>query len=562
MTVAILTSRVLPGIVRWNAQDLERRGSMQMRTRSAEQISTIMRKVHSQATRAEVLLRRALWSSGLRYRLNRVDLPGKPDIVLPGKRIAVFVDGDYWHGHQWRLRNLRCLEEQFRDISRAQYWITKIRKNMQRDTQSTQALLEMGWRVLRVWESDIMADVQTYADMVERTAEGRGQPDTYSLAPPKTFAEFFAGIGLVRMALEREGWQLRYANDIEEQKYEMYRGHFADAAQHYQVDDIHEVSADRVPDVTLATASFPCNDLSLAGARQGLRGSQSSAFWGFMRVIQEMGPRKPPLIMLENVPGFLTSHCGGDFRDALLCLNGQGYSVDAFFLNADRFVPQSRLRLFVVGRLDPEQRTCPVTVLPDSWDSDLRPAPLRSFVLAHPEIKWSLRDLPSPPTGRPQLEEILEELPDDAPEWWSQGRAEYLLDQMSTRHKRLAEAMIEADRWSYGTVFRRVRHGQSMAELRVDGTAGCLRTPRGGSGRQILFKAGFGTYRARLLTPRECARLMGADDYNITVGLNPALFGFGDAVCVPAVQWIARYYLNPLVNEMVHGVPLLPNNRS
>ena len=96
-----------------------------------------------------------------------------------------------------------------------------------------------------------------------------------------------------------------------------------------------------------------------------------------------------------------------------------------------------------------------------------------------------------------------------------------------------------------------------MAELRTDGIAGCLRTPRGGSGRQILFKGGEGQYFARLLTPRECARLMGANDFVMkdTLPLNQALFGFGDAVCVPAIEWIARYYLNPVVNEMMRGMP-------
>ena len=105
---------------------------------------------------------------------------------------------------------------------------------------------------------------------------------------------------------------------------------------------------------------------------------------------------------------------------------------------------------------------------------------------------------------------------------------------------------------SYGTVFRRVRHGHSMAELRTDGVAGCLRTPRGGSGRQILFVAGQGQYAVRLLTPRECARLMGADAFKIDpdLSLNKALFGFGDAVCVSVVEWIAINYLEPLRKEL------------
>jgi DNA (cytosine-5)-methyltransferase 1 len=133
--------------------------------------------------------------------------------------------------------------------------------------------------------------------------------------------------------------------------------------------------------------------------------------------------------------------------------------------------------------------------------------------------------------------------------WWSRERADYLLNQMSPKHRAQAEAMVKGNRITYGTVFRRVRNERSMAELRIDGIAGCLRTPRGGSGRQILFAAGKGRFAVRLLTPRECARLMGADDFAINVPLNQAFFGFGDAVCVPVIEWIARLYLNKVWEE-------------
>src|SRR5438105_10587633 len=122
--------------------------------------------------------------------------------------------------------------------------------------------------------------------------------------------------------------------------------------------------------------------------------------------------------------------------------------------------------------------------------------------------------------------------------WWSRERCEYLLNQMSPKHRAQAEEMIRGGSIHYGTVFRRVRNCRSMGELRTDGIAGCLRTPRGGSGRQILFRAGLGNYSVRLLTPRECARLMGADEYLIDAPLNKALFGFGDAVCVSVIEWI------------------------
>jgi DNA (cytosine-5)-methyltransferase 1 len=90
----------------------------------------------------------------------------------------------------------------------------------------------------------------------------------------------------------------------------MYSEHFRDAKSHYVLDDIHKLSADSVPTVTLATASFPCNDLSLAGMRKGLAGKESSAYWGFVRILDEMGDRRPPFVLLENVAGFLTSHEG------------------------------------------------------------------------------------------------------------------------------------------------------------------------------------------------------------------------------------------------------------
>jgi DNA (cytosine-5)-methyltransferase 1 len=152
--------------------------------------------------------------------------------------------------------------------------------------------------------------------------------------------------------------------------------------------------------------------------------------------------------------------------------------------------------------------------------------------------------------AKTSLHDILERLPANSVYWWSEERAEYLLNQMSEKHRSIADKMIAGKELSYGTVFRRVRHGKSMAELRTDGIAGCLRTPRGGSGRQILFVAGKGRYAVRLLTPSECARLMGADDFKITVPLNQALFGFGDAVCVPVIKWIAENYLTPEWKEL------------
>jgi DNA (cytosine-5)-methyltransferase 1 len=118
-------------------------------------------------------------------------------------------------------------------------------------------------------------------------------------------AEFFAGIGLMRMGLDMEGWSTVWANDIDEKKWEMYRANFNEGGCEFQLGDVHETDGKDIPDIELATASFPCNDLSLAGSRGGLAGAHSSAFWGFMEALKGMGRRRPPLVLLENVPGFL-----------------------------------------------------------------------------------------------------------------------------------------------------------------------------------------------------------------------------------------------------------------
>lgn len=369
----------------------------------------------------------------------------------------------------------------------------------------------------------------------------------------RTFLEFFAGIGLMRLGLERAGWKAVFANDLDPDKRSMYLAHFGKQDDHFSLEDIHALEPSEVPAALLATASFPCNDLSLAGARNGLGGKQSSAFWGFIRILEGMGDRRPPMVLLENVSGFLSSKKGEDFREALWALNRLGYATDAIIVDAARFVPQSRVRLFVIGVAAPIRQLKQGKSLGEDWrffESDLRPKALTDFIFSHPEIGWKIRDLPPLPQRNSFLPDFLEDLPEDSACWWNDERRDYLLGQMSERHAKILREMKARRKWSFATAFRRVRNGRSMAEIRVDGIAGCLRTPRGGSGRQILIKAGYGKVFVRLLTPRECARLMGADEFVIETSLNKALFGFGDAVCVPVIQWIGEHYLNPLGEEM------------
>ena len=134
--------------------------------RSPDVVSAVMRRVRSKDTSPERALRRELWRRGLRYRLHSKRLPGHPDLAFPCARVAVFVDGDFWHGNQWRRRGFESLEHQFREAPSASYWVPKIERNMERDVRMNEELVEMGWRVIRIWESEIQADLGACVDCV------------------------------------------------------------------------------------------------------------------------------------------------------------------------------------------------------------------------------------------------------------------------------------------------------------------------------------------------------------------------------------------------------------
>lgn len=134
--------------------------------RTEQQISEIMRRVKSRDTTPELAFRRALHARGVRYRLHVASLPGKPDIVIRKARLLIFIDGDFWHGNQWRTRGHASLDAQFVASPKAEYWVGKIGGNVRRDKENTIRALVEGWRVLRFWESDIRKNL---ADCLETT---------------------------------------------------------------------------------------------------------------------------------------------------------------------------------------------------------------------------------------------------------------------------------------------------------------------------------------------------------------------------------------------------------
>ena len=169
-------------------------------------ISAIMRKVRSRDTTPEVVFRKALWAHGLRYRTCRAPLAGKPDVVLARARLVVFIDGDFWHGGQWRKRRLAALEDQFVKTPTRDYWLGKIRRNMQRDCTATASLMEAGWRILRFWETQVLRQLDQCVELTLGAARSDLAPDPLSVLPAKTFAEFSDADRLIGPGLKREGW--------------------------------------------------------------------------------------------------------------------------------------------------------------------------------------------------------------------------------------------------------------------------------------------------------------------------------------------------------------------
>jgi DNA (cytosine-5)-methyltransferase 1 len=340
------------------------------------------------------------------------------------------------------------------------------------------------------------------------------------------------------MALEQNGWDVVFANDIDPKKFEIYQQNFD--AEPYVLGDIRCLKPSMIPAVDLATASFPCIDLSLAGNRAGLKGTHSSTYWEFFRLLKELGSKRPDFVLLENVLGLLTSHAGADLREIVKSLNELGYVCDLLAVDAAWFTPQSRPRLFVVGSRALANHSLPLLI-----DHPARPKAVSEFIFHNQDLNWRFSKLPSLRMRRKALNQIVEKVPKTSVTWWNTQRKGHLYSQMSPRHKELLKTMTSSKGLQYATVYKRVRPSGCMAELRFDGMAGCLRTPRGGSSKQFLIEAGKDTWRVRNMTAREYARLQGApDSFRMDGPENNALLGFGDAVCVPAVSWIIRHCIN------------------
>jgi DNA (cytosine-5)-methyltransferase 1 len=369
-----------------------------------------------------------------------------------------------------------------------------------------------------------------------------------------SFYEFFAGGGMARAGLGSD-WQCLFANDLDPKKAASYAVNWG--ADHLRVCDVAALTTTDLPSVAdLAWASFPCQDLSLAGAGGGLKGYRSGTFWTFWNLVKALGEedRAPRLVVLENVCGALSSHDGKDFAAISAALSNSGYRFGAVVMNAIHFLPQSRPRLFIVGIH--KSLSIPHALVATDLKEEWYPTALVEAygkLSKRSQSSWVWWCLPAPPMRTSILADLMEDEPHGVI-WHTDAETKKLLDMMNPLNLAKVEAVKKSGNRQVGTIYKRIRadgsNGKKVqrAEIRFDNVAGCLRTPVGGSSRQTIMVIEGERVRSRLLSPREAARLMGlSDDYVLPKNYNDAYHLAGDGVAVPVVCFLAEHILEPLL---------------
>jgi len=353
-----------------------------------------------------------------------------------------------------------------------------------------------------------------------------------------------------------EHWRCAFANDISAKKCKSYRENWED--HHLVEGDVAQIDPRilRQP-IDLYWASSPCQDFSIAGKGAGINGSRSGVFVDWAKLVSKNAKQgyKPRIIAFENVVGLITRNEGRDFLYVIETLASFGYRVGALEIDASHFLPQSRPRLFVIAVRDDinisSVSTCQSTT---SMFSSIR---IKTFTHKNwPKIQkyWTWWKLPQPTTITSSLNDLIDL--SDEHTWFSEDIVASLLAMMSPSNRAKITARINESTNSIGMLYKRGRPDSNgtmrqRAEIRFDGYAGCLRTPGGGSSRQTVVRVGNGGVRARLLSPRESAKLMGLPDtFILPKKPNEAYHLTGDGVVVPIVAHLERHLFRPLMSAV------------
>lgn len=517
-----------------------------------EQRSRNMKAIKSQGTKDEVLLAKALWEKGLRYRKNDKTVLGKPDLTFKRQRVAVFVDSEFFHGKDWE-------SEKYRIQTNKEFWWKKIEGNIRRDNHVTNQLLRDGWKVLRFWSKDVRkkldlcveiisqalkSEMGTYSEiknelqinvdkhlnngfanlthywqnhkngvseyyyksakeyLSEEILQIAAEPEQLYLPlrydvpfppPNKTkfkFIDLFAGIGGIRLAYQNTGGKCVFTSEWNKFAKKTYEANFGEVP----FGDITEIDEKNIPDHDVLLAGFPCQPFSIAGVSKKNALGRKHGFLDetqgtlFFDIARIIAEKKPRSFMLENVKNLVSHDKGNTFKVIKKTLTELGYSVFHQVLDSKHFVPQHRERIIIVGFLKDE--------FEDSIDFSFPKMPERQSVFndilqKSVDSKYTLSD-----------------------KLWN------YLQAYAAKHK------AKGNGFGYGLTDLNGISRTISARYYKDGAEVLI--PQKGK-------------NPRRLTPRECARLQGfPEEFIIPVSDNQAYRQFGNSVTVPLIQSVAK----------------------
>jgi len=283
-----------------------------------------MAEIKGKGTKPEKALAAALRKRRLKFKTN-ADLPGKPDFVFSKEKLAVFVDGKFWHGYEfddWKGKL-------------NPFWFDKISENRKRDKRVDRKLRRKGWSCLHFWDFQIMKKPGACASKIERKLKNMSK---------STIVDFFAGVGGIRMGFQNAGFDCVYSNEINTFSAITYETNFEDDP----TGDITEIKAEELPEFDVFVGGFPCQAFSIAGRKLGFKDTRGTLFFDIVRIIKA---KKPKAFLLENVKNLERHDKGRTLKVILNILREElGYNVKYAILNAkDYGVPQNRERIYIVG---------------------------------------------------------------------------------------------------------------------------------------------------------------------------------------------------------------------
>jgi DNA (cytosine-5)-methyltransferase 1 len=463
--------------------------------KTPEQISYNMRRVKNKDSAIEVLLRKELWSRGLRYRKNPKHIFGHPDIAFLGKKVAVFCDSEFWHGYDWENK-----KKDFK--SNQKFWHPKIERNIQRDKEVTLQLEQNGWRVIRFWGTAIKKDVKKCADIIEE-AVGKHMTKQF------TSIDLFAGIGGIRLGFEKafgENIKTVFVSEWDKYAQQTYRANFNDAFD--IAGDITKIDENDIPSFDLCLAGFPCQAFSLAGRRQGFDDDYKGLCRGtlFLDVARICEKHKPKAIFCENVKGLVMHDKGRTFQIIKKTFHDLGYTVytnnDKTLNSKDFGVPQNRERIYIVAFRN--------------------------------DIDSSRFNFPDPTNQNSVLQDIIEKEP---------VSVKYYLSETYIETLRKHRARHEAKGNGFGYEIRQ-----------LNGVAAAIVCGGMGRERNLIIdrritdftpvthiKGEVNREGIRKMTPREWARLQGYDDSFVLPLADVHMYKqLGNSVTVPVIEAIAQ----------------------